>query len=98
MLMTASTGSDQLGCDMGHGAPGQTQVPGLTEQISNIEELVTRLVTKNEEMVKSHNDNIINGNTEPEIVTVDKMTELQTMVTDKERIMQEMMAKFSRNR
>ena len=96
--MTASTGSDQLGGDTGHGHSGQ--VPGLTEQISNIEELVTRLVTKNEEMVKSHNDNVINGNTEPAetLVPVEKMSELQTLVTDKEKMMQDMMAKFSRNR
>ena len=84
--MTASTGSDQLG-------GVDTNVPGLTEQIANIETLVAKLVTNNEEMVRSQQENVINGNTES-----DKVTELQEIISDKERMMQEMMAKFGRNR
>ena len=56
--MTASTGSDQL-----EGGAVNSHLPGLTEQINNIESLVTRLVTRNEEMVRSQQENIINGNT-----------------------------------
>ena len=44
--MTASTGSDQLG-------GVDTNVPGLTEQIANIKTLVAKLVTNNEEIVRS---------------------------------------------
>merc|ERR1719410_280847 len=86
VLMTASTGSDQLG-------GVDTSVPGLTEQIANIETLVAKLVTNSEEMVRSQQENVINGNTES-----DKVAELQEIISDKERTMQEMMAKFGRNR
>ena len=89
--MTASTGSDQLG-------GVDTNVPGLTEQIANIETLVAKLVTNNEEMVRSQQENVINGNTETVENNVDKVTELQEIISDKERMMQEMMTKFGRNR
>ena len=89
--MTASTGSDQLG-------GVDTNVPGLTEQIANIETLVAKLVTNNEEMVRSQQENVINGNTETAENNVDKVTELQEIISDKERMMQEMMTKFGRNR
>ena len=53
--MTASTGSDQLGLDTNTGQISVT-VPGLTEQISNIEDLLGKLVIKNEDMVKSQHE------------------------------------------
>jgi len=96
-VMTASTGSDQLGLDTNTGQISVT-VPGLTEQISNIEDLLGKLVIKNEDMVKSQHENVINGNTESDVAATDKVTELQGIITDKERVMQEMVSKFSRNR
>lgn len=95
--MTASTGSDQLGLDTNTGQISVT-VPGLTEQISNIEDLLGKLVIKNEDMVKSQHENVINGNTESDVAATDKVTELQGIISDKERVMQEMVSKFSRNR
>jgi len=96
-VMTASTGSDQLGLDTNTGQISVT-VPGLTEQISNIEDLLGKLVIKNEDMVKSQHENVINGNTESDVAATDKVTELQGIISDKERVMQEMVSKFSRNR
>ena len=87
--MTASTGSD---------FPETSQVPGLTEQINNIESLVTRLVSRSEEMVRSQQENIMNGNTVPEVEEGSKLVELESELGEKERLVQEMMAKFSRNR
>ena len=75
------------------GASGQ--VPGLTEQINNIESLVTRLVARSEELARSQQENIINGNAVEEVARVDQ---LETELGEKERLLQEMMAKFSRNR
>ena len=92
MLMTASTGSDQLG--------GETNVPGLTEQLSNIEDLVAKLVLRSQEMEQSQQENMINGNTEEAgAQEVDKVRqEMKEVVLDNERKMAEMMNKFSRNR
>lgn len=95
--MTASTGSDQLGLDTCTGQIS-VSVPGLTEQISNIEDLLGKLVIKNEDMVKSQHENVINGNIESDVAAKDKVTELQGIISDKERIMQEMVTKFGRNR
>jgi len=82
-LMTASTGSEGLD-------GGPRQLPGLTEQVANIEALVSRLV-------RSHQENIINGNT-AELQETSRLAELETELGEKERLVQEMMAKFSRNR
>ena len=71
------------------------QVPGLTEQINNIESLVTRLVARSEELARSQQENIINGNAVEEETRVGQ---LETELGEKERLLQEMMAKFSRNR
>ena len=92
-LMTASTGSEGL-----EGAPVNSHLPGLTEQINYIESLVTRLVTRNEEMVRSQQENIINGNTPPAVQEDERVGQLETQLGEKERVVQEMMAKFSRNR
>ena len=92
-LMTASTGSEGL-----EGAPVNSHLPGLTEQINYIESLVTRLVTRNEEMVRSQQENIINGNTPPAVQEDERVGLLETQLGEKERVVQEMMAKFSRNR
>ena len=91
--MTASTGSDLL-----EGGAVNSHLPGLTEQINNIESLVTRLVTRNEEMVRSQQENIINGNAAPEPQEGERVGELESQLGEKERMVQEMMAKFSRNR
>ena len=91
--MTASTGSDQL-----EGGAVNSHLPGLTEQINNIESLVTRLVTRNEEMVRSQQENIMNGNTGPGPQEGERVGELEIQLGEKERLVQEMMAKFSRNR
>ena len=68
-------------------------MPGLAEQIGHIEELVTKLVTRMEEASKSQQENIINGNTEE-----GELSLLREAVSDKERIMAEMVTKFGKNR
>merc|ERR1712107_402017 len=75
-------------------------VPGLTEQIANIEDLVGKLVIKSQEIEQSQQENMINGNTgEDSKESLEKMRqEMQEVVEEKERKMQEMMNKFSRNR
>ena len=90
--MTASSGSDQLGGE-------SSTVPGLTEQISNIEDLVAKLVIRSHEMEQSQQENMINGNTEESAKeSVDKVRqELKEVVVDNERKMSEMMA-MPRNR
>ena len=95
MMMSASSGSDQL---MMNG--DAASVPGLTEQIANIEDLVGKLVIKSQEIEQSQQENMINGNTgEDSKESLEKMRqEMQEVVEEKERKMQEMMNKFSRNR
>ena len=88
-ISSLSAGSDPVES----GASGQ--VPGLTEQINHIESLVTRLVTRTEELARTQQENIINGNAVEEVARVDQ---LETELGEKERLLQEMMAKFSRNR
>ena len=88
-IFLLSAGSDQLECG------ASSQVLGLTEQINNIESLVTRLVTRTEEVTRTQQENIINGNTVGEAERVD---DLESQLGEKEKLLQEMMAKFSRNR
>ena len=101
-MMTTSTGSGDMkqllssSCDQLEAAGGA--VPGLTEQINNIEELVARLAqarTQEEADLKKsqHEENVMNGNTETETET-----QLREVISDKERAMAEMVAKFGRNR
>ena len=101
-MMTTSTGSGDMkqllssSCDQLEAAGGA--VPGLTEQINNIEELVARLAqarTQEEADLKrsQHEENVMNGNTETETET-----QLREVISDKERAMAEMVAKFGRNR
>ena len=91
-MMTVSSGSDLMGGDMMEASVGGG-VPGLTEQISHIEDLVSRLVTRTEEAARSQEENIINGNTEE-----GELSQLREAVSDKERVMAEMVTKFSKNR
>jgi len=93
MMMTVSSGSDIMGGDGLMEASVGGGVPGLAEQIGHIEELVTRLVTRTEEAARSQQENIINGNTEE-----GELSLLREAVSDKERVMAEMMTKFSKNR
>ena len=90
-MMTVSSGSDIMCGDGLMEASVGGGVPGLAEQIGHIEELVTRLVT--EEAARSQQENIINGNTEE-----GELSLLREAVSDKERVMTEMMTKFSKNR
>ena len=92
-MMTVSSGSDIMGGDGLMEASVGGGVPGLAEQIGHIEELVTRLVTRTEEAARSQQENIINGNTEE-----GELSLLREAVSDKERVMTEMMTKFSKNR
>ena len=89
MMMTVSSGSDIMGGDGLMEASVGGGVPGLAEQIGHIEELVTRT----EEAARSQQENIINGNTEE-----GELSLLREAVSDKERVMTEMMTKFSKNR
>ena len=89
--MTASSSSDQLE------GGAHSQQPGLTEQINNIEVLVTRLVGRTEQMVRSQQENIINGNTSDHQES-QRLGELETQLGEKERLVQEIMAKFGRNK
>ena len=93
MMMTVGSGSDIMGGDGLMEASVGGGSPGLAEQIGHIEELVTRLVTRTEEAAKSQQENIINGNTEE-----GELSLLREAVSDKERVMTEMMTKFSKNR
>ena len=92
-MMTVSSGSDIMGGDGLMEASVGGGVPGLAEQIGHIEELVTRLVARMEEATKSQQENIINGNTEE-----GELSLLREAVSDKERIMAEMVTKFGKNR
>ena len=91
--MTVSSGSDIMGGDGLMEAGVGAGVPGLAEQIGHIEELVSRLVTRMEEAARSQQENIINGNTEE-----GELRQLREAVSDKERIMAEMVTKFGKNR
>ena len=93
MMMTVSSGSDIMGGEGLMEASVGGGVPGLAEQIGHIEELVTRLVTRTEAAARSQQENIINGNSEEGELSV-----LRVAVSDKERVMTEMMTKFSKNR
>ena len=91
--MTVSSGSDQLGGD-GPGEAGVSgSVPGLAEQIEHIADLVSKLISRSEEAARSQQENIINGNTEE-----GELGQLREAVSDKERVMAEMVNKFSKNR
>ena len=76
--MRAIIGSDQLG-------GVDTAVPGLMEQIANIETLVAKLVTNNEEMVQSQQENVINGNTESAKNNVHKVTSCRSSSVTRSR-------------
>ena len=76
--MRAIIGSDQLG-------GVDTAVPGLTEQIANIETLVAKLVTNNKEMVQSQQENVINGNTESAKNNVHKVTSCRSSSVTRSR-------------
>ena len=54
---------------------------------------MSRLVTRMEEAARSQQENIINGNTEE-----GELRQLREAVSDKERIMAEMVTKFGKNR
>ena len=91
--MTVSSGSDIMGGEGLMEASVGGGGPGLAEQIGHIEELVTRLVTRTEAAARSQQENIINGNSEE-----GELSLLREAVSDKERVMTEMMTKFSKNR
>jgi len=92
---------------------GTITVPGLTEQISQVEQLVAKVMCVN--MARSQ-ENMANGNanTNLELETLDledkevtrsiiqdqaaRLAELQQLVVGRDKAMQEMRTKFSRNR
>jgi len=94
-------------------AVGNITVPGLTEQLSQIEQLVAKLMCVN--MARSQ-ENMANGNINSnlELETLDledkevtrniiqdqatRLAEMQQMVVTKDKTLQEMRTKFSRNR
>eukprot|EP00092_Neocalanus_flemingeri_P032623 GFUD01035484.1.p1 GENE.GFUD01035484.1~~GFUD01035484.1.p1 ORF type:complete len:1136 (+),score=438.78 GFUD01035484.1:195-3602(+) len=92
---------------------GNITVPGLTEQLCQVENLVAKLMCVN--MVRSQ-ENVTNGNTNTnlELETLDledkevtrsliqdqstRLVEMQQLVVARDKAMQEMRTKFSRNR
>jgi len=94
---------------------GNITVPGLTEQLSQVEQLVAKLVCVN--MARSQenlNNGNSNSNTNLELENLDlenkdvtrsiiqdqatRLAELQQLVVARDKAMQEMRSKFSRNR
>jgi len=92
---------------------GNITVPGLTEQLSQVEQLVAKLMCVN--MARSH-ENLNNGNTNTNLELEDldlenkdvtrsiiqdqasRLAEMQQVVVARDKAMQEMRSKFSRNR
>lgn len=92
---------------------GNITVPGLTEQLSQVEQLVAKLMCVN--MARSQ-ENLTNGNTNTNLELEDldlenkdvtrsiiqdqanRLAEMQQVVVARDKAMQEMRSKFSRNR
>jgi len=93
---------------------GNITVPGLTEQLSQVEQLVAKLMCVN--MARSQEENLNNGNSNSnlELENLDlenkdvtrsiiqdqatRLAEMQQVVVARDKAMQEMRSKFSRNR